>query len=223
MMYTWLELGIPIGYASRELTPETEVLPNILSIHYGKNLWKEKSLPKDYSEILNKWPLYFAPGYGHFDLKELEEWVIALKSQGVEYFFFDHLHYMLEEPEDHRAASKLAKELKTLSKKLNVHIDLIIQPNKLMEGQKLSLNSIKGGSAIGQAIDNMITLERIADQKNIVKISLKAARHKLATLGHIHMEYDPITTDLQEAIVVEEELKEQEPKYNNFLKNKVIK
>ena len=77
--------------------------------------------------------------------------------------------------------------------------------------------------AIGQAIDNMITLERIADQKNIVKISLKAARHKLATLGHIHMEYDPITTDLQEAIVVEEELKEQEPKYNNFLKNKVIK
>lgn len=221
MMYTWLELGIPIGYASRELTPETEVLPNILSVHYQKNLWNMDSMPKDYKTVLGRWPLYFAPGYGHFDLKAMEEWVTALKSQGVEYFFFDHLHYMLEEPEDHKAASKLAKELKTLTKRLNVHIDLIIQPNKLMDGQKLSLNSIKGGSAIGQAIDNMITLERIRDQKNIVKLSLRAARHKLASLGELYMEYDPITTDLQETIVVEEELR-QEPGYNGFLKGKII-
>jgi hypothetical protein len=123
-----------------------------------------------------KWPLYFAEGYGHFPLEEIKAWVMEAKAAGISYFFFDHLHYMLEDPEDHKAASKLIKEIKTLAKEQKVCINIIIQPNKLMDGQRLSLNSIKGGAAMGQAIDNLIILERVknSETKNVVKLTLEA-------------------------------------------------
>jgi hypothetical protein len=37
---TMLDKGVAVGYASRELSPETEVLPNLLTLKIGKNLYK---------------------------------------------------------------------------------------------------------------------------------------------------------------------------------------
>jgi hypothetical protein len=203
LMYYWLEAGIPIGYASRELTPETEVLPDLMSIKFLENSRLVEVTPQriaEYKTVLERWPLYFASGYGYFDLSEIKKWVQELRARGVEYFWFDHLHYMLEDPEDHKAASKLIKELKTLAKQENIHIDIIIQPNKLMDGQRLSLNSIKGGAAMGQAIDNLLLFERVKIEgvKDVSKLTLAVARSKLCRTGHIYFQYDKETTTLQE-------------------------
>lgn len=197
LMLRWLEKGIPIGYASRELTPETEVLPNILSLAYEKNIWLaplNDEIKEEIKTKLSSWPLFFANGYGHFPMQDLESWVVDLKQRGVEYFWFDHLHYMLEDPEDHKEASKLIKMIKALAKRENIHIDIIIQPNKLMDNQKLSLGTIKGGAAMGQAIDNLITLERVKYAKNTLQVTMEAARSKLAQLGYFYLGYDPETT-----------------------------
>ncbi|MCK5021427.1 MAG: bifunctional DNA primase/polymerase [Candidatus Peribacteraceae bacterium] len=195
LMHLQLEQGQFVGYASRELTPETEVLPNILSIHCQENVWLSDNIcPARFLPILERWPLYFALGYGFFPLDQLSTWIRDLKNRGVTQFWFDHLHYMLEDPEDHKAASKLMKEIKALAKTENIHISVIIQPNKLMDGQRLSLNSIKGGAAMGQALDNLIILERSG--RNTVKITLERARSKLCELGHFYMKYNPKTTDL---------------------------
>lgn len=199
LMYTWLQQKIPFAYASREITPESEIIPNFLSLQFNENAWTAEinaDRRARYEAAMADWCVYFAKGYGYFPIEELKRWVDELYKLGVRHFWFDHLHYMLEDPEDHKAASKLIKEIKTLSKDLNIHIDLIIQPNKLMEGQKVSLASIKGGSAMGQAIDNLITLERkrntVAD--NIVELELKVGRSKLCRPGKVLLQYNPKTT-----------------------------
>lgn len=204
LMYMWLEAGIPMGYASRELTPEEEVLPNLLSLAFSENAWLAEATEAKQTQWRGKaaaWPLYFARGYGHFPQAEMEEWVKELAALGVQYFWWDHLHYMLEDPEDYKEASKLIKWLKSLAKKTKTHHDIIIQPNKLAEGEKLSLNSIKGGSAMGQAIDNLITFERMRGDgfpPNVSKLTMKAGRSKLCRDGHLYLQYNPETTQFQE-------------------------
>lgn len=211
LMHGLLEKGVSMGYASRELTPESEVLPNILSIHFKENLWESENIQYErFKEAVAKWPLNFCRGYGYLDPKQLEAWIRQLNKRGVKYFWFDHLHYMLEAPEDHQEASKLIKLLKTLAKEEDIHINIIVQANKLYEGQQLSLNSIKGGSAIGQALDNLIILERMNqydldgssnngyDYNNIMRIKLDVARSKLCKLGHFFVRYNTETTDMEE-------------------------
>lgn len=216
MMVELLNKGLPLGYASRELSPQTDVLPNLLSVEHGKNVFLEDVEREAYEATVVEWGLYFAKGYGYFPLESMKSWVRGLKQLGVEYFFFDHVHYMLEDPEDHKAASKLVKELKTLSMQENIHIDLIIQPNKLMEGQKLSLNSIKGGSSMGQAIDNLVILNRVrGGQPNITRVALDVGRSKLCKPGHFFVEYDPSTMRFTEVEYKKEEPKPEAPTYSN--------
>jgi len=194
--------GLKVGYASREMRPSVEVLPNLLSCEFLKNMFLEdniRSIPEgEIREAVEKWQIYFAGGFGLFNMDDFRTWALKLKTQyGVNHFFMDHLHFMLEDPEDHQAASKLVKGIKTFAIEEDVSIFLIIQPNKLMEGQKLGRNTLKGGSAIGQAIDNLITMVRVPSDnledgsKNLSKISVDFARHKVAKTGEFYLEYDP--------------------------------
>jgi hypothetical protein len=221
LMYKHLQRGIPFGYASRELNPATEVIPNLLSIATGNNAWKAEindGFRRLSSSVLSAWPLYFAPGYGHFKLEEIEKWFITLKSIGVNHFLFDHFHYALEK-EDYDSTASLIKQLKTITKKLDIHLNLIVQPRSLREGESLSLATLRGGAAIGQALDNLFILERVRDQDNVSKLTLEVARHKLAKLGSIYLKYDPDSTTLEE---VARELIQEPPRipqgaqYNRF-------
>lgn len=200
LLYKHLQRGIPFGYASRELNPATEVIPNLLSIATGLNVWKEEvdeGFKTKSQQVLSAWPLYFSPGYGHFKLEELEKWFIELKQIGVNHFLFDHFHYALEK-EDYDATASLIKQLKTITKRLDIHLNLIVQPRSLREGENLSLATLRGGAAIGQALDNLLILERVRNEDNISKLTLEVARHKLARLGTIYLKYDPTSTTLEE-------------------------
>lgn len=201
LQWLWLQNGVKFGYASRELDPDTEVLPDYLSMEFDSNV-RLKPLTDDlvaqYKEKLNVWNIPFAGGRGHFPIDKLEEWVGAMKNMGIEYLFLDHLHWMCSDPEDYKEASNLSRMLKLFARKYQVHIDVIIQPKVLMEGQKPSLTSMKGGSAIGQNIDNFFTLERVPGQKYVSKLSLKAKRSRLAQTGEIYLQYDPQTLKFME-------------------------
>jgi KaiC/GvpD/RAD55 family RecA-like ATPase len=210
LIYSYLKRGVPFGYASRELSPATEVLPNFLSIDFGTNIWKANitdGFKKAAREALANWPLYFAPGYGYFDPKEMRKWFEEMKSIGVNHFLFDHLHYSLMS-EDYESTTKLIKELKTITKELDIHLNLIVQPRSLRDGERLSLATLRGGAAIGQALDNLLILERVRGQDNISKLSLEVARHKLCRLGDIYLKYDAESTRFEE---VEKVLVEPEP------------
>lgn len=200
LMYRSLDRGIPYGYASRELNPATEVIPNLLSIAIRSNAWKssiDTNFRQQSTAIVARWPLYFAPGYGHFSLDAIESWFTSLKGLGVSHFLFDHFHYALE-TEDHESTSRLIRRLKSLTKELDIHLSLIVQPRSLREGEALSLATLRGGATIGQALDNLLILERVRGETNISKLSLEVARHKLADLGHVYLKYDSETTSFEE-------------------------
>jgi len=204
LIYDWISAGTPVGYASRELSPESEVLPNLFSLKFKEDAWRvemTEDRKMKYKEVASTWPLFFSSGYGYFILEDLTQWMKELHLMGVEYFFIDHLHYCLDDPEDYKQASKFSKQLKTLCKELNIHIDLIVQPNKLLDGQELGINSLKGGAAIGQALDNLLIMERESGYKNISKITLRVSRSRLATTGYFYLKYDKDTTDLIECKV----------------------
>jgi hypothetical protein len=217
LMHKWLERRIPVGYASRELTPESEVLPNLLSIHFEENAWMAELSPERraaYGEVVGSWPLYFARGYGYFPLDSFKAWVDALQKLGVHYFWVDHLHYCLEDSEEFKEAVTFARELKTLTKTHNIHIDLVVQPTKIVEGMKLGLNTMRGGAGIGQAIDNLFIMERLRGPqfpKNITKLTLDVARSKLCEPGTIYLEYNKQTTRFEEVALIEEELEPSPP------------
>lgn len=200
LIYKHLERGIPFGYASRELNPATEVIPNLLSIAMQKNAW-HASLDDTYQnaarQALSQWQLFFAPGYGYFDIEQIETWFRALKDLGVDHFLFDHFHYALQ-GEDYESTARLIKGLKALTKTLDVHLSLIVQPRSLREGEQLSLATLRGGAAIGQALDNLLILERVRNEENVSKLTLEVARHKLASLGSIYLKYDKTTTAFEE-------------------------
>lgn len=215
LMLSWLDRGIPVGYASREISPETEVMPSLLTIALKKNIRlmeMDDPLIVEMTKRVEPWPLYFTDGYGAFEINELRGWVSDLVSKGVKYFWIDHLHYLLFDPEDHKEASKFIKSLKTMAKEYNVHFDLIVQPNKMGDGQSLGINSIKGGAAIGQALDNLFTMKREVDvdtgkKMDVIKLTLEVARSPLARPGHIYLMYD---RELQTFTVAEEKLVENE-------------
>lgn len=204
-----LKEGKSVGYASRELDPATEVLPNLLSIGLNTNMWHADvtdALKAKAQEMVKGWKLYFAPGYGYFPLEQLEAWFRALAAEGVNYFLFDHFHHALM-TEDYESTVNLAKRLKTLTKELNIHIDLIVQPRNLRDGERLSLATLRGGAAIGQALDNLLILERRRgiEVANVSELKLEVARHRLATPGKIYIQYDPITTTFQEVDLIMED------------------
>jgi hypothetical protein len=201
--------GKCVGYASRELDPATEVLPNLLSIGLNTNMWHAditEELKTKAQDLVKNWRLYFAPGYGYFPLEQLEAWFRALASEGVSYFLFDHFHHALM-TEDYESTVNLAKKLKTLTKELNIHIDLIVQPRNLRDGERLSLATLRGGAAIGQALDNLLILERRRGVQvpNVSELRLEVARHRLATPGKMYIQYDPITTTFQEVDLIMED------------------
>jgi hypothetical protein len=212
---TQLDKGVPVGYASRELSPESEVLPNLLTIKLGKNLYKAKDLLEgDLVEAMKGWKLAFAPGYGAFQGNELFDWMDECRLFDVRYFYIDHLHYCLINSEDFQEVAELARKLKTYAKTHAVHIDLIIQPKGLDPSfpVDLDIHHIRGGASLGQVLDNLITLQRQRGEDgnyiDVTKVSLKRSRSKLSSIGSFFLQYNK---ELMTFRVVEEASSEPTP------------
>jgi hypothetical protein len=209
LIYQMMQRGVSIAYASRELSPAAEVIPNLISIATGNNAWKAEitdTFKTFVREMASRWPLRFAAGYGYFPPDKLVAWMREMKESGVNHFLIDHLHYCLK-GEDYESTAELIKIIKTQTKELDVHVNLIVQPRSLREGEKLSLSTLRGGAAIGQALDNLLILERVRGESNISKLSLEVARHKLAKPGSVYLSYDSESTLFTEVdrVLVQEE------------------
>lgn len=204
IIHSLLTKGEKVGFASREMVPATEVMPALLSVEFQSNTWKE-----EYSQELEDkarqlvWlpNLYFAPGYSYFPLEELTEWVLQLAEQNVRVLVFDHLHYGLMTPEDHKEASLYIRQLKTLAMQTGIHFIVVVQANKLGQDEKLGRNSLKGGAAISQTLNSLITIERVKkgeyeNAENVMRVELQFARSPLAKPGEFYMQYSRETTDL---------------------------
>lgn len=209
--------GHASGYLSQEMRPDSEVIPNYLSILCQENAWKAEMTEERrerYMEEISKMKVYFSPERGHIPFDQIKTWITYLaQSENVKFFFLDHLAFCQKESENYAEASELIRSLKKLCTDLNVTLISIIQPQKLQFGQSLGLESMRGGAALNQACDMVLTMEREnphsfdnpQDARNVSKIQTVKARHKLSKLGKCHIKYNPITTDIEDCEITWED------------------
>jgi archaellum biogenesis ATPase FlaH len=201
LIHNWLKKGISVGFASREMNVENEVTPNFLSMSFEENAWKAEMTEervKSYTNEMLSWPIYYTKEYGYLEVEEFKAWVLALKKQGVLYFVLDHLLYAMANPEDFKEVSYFMREIKRFVNEEQIHLDVIIQPRNLQLGERIGAHSLRGGANISQAINTLLTLERVPEHRNVVKLSLEFGRSKLAQQGSIFLQYDFETTAFSE-------------------------
>lgn len=203
-MVKMMDRGLAMAYASRELDPATEVMPNLVTLAMQQNVYKNRLTADAIKERIQKWKLVFSEGIGQYDDPEdLFKWIEAKVEEGIKYFWIDHLHFCLPDSEDFKALSSFIRKLRTMSRGRMVHIDLIIQPKggttqhtksgKLIDND-LDIGMLRGGASLGQGLDNLITMQRSRDDEgnkiDVSKITLKTTRNKLAKLGSFYVSYD---------------------------------
>jgi replicative DNA helicase len=85
----------------------------------------------------------------------------AVRRYGVKVVCYDNLQLMSRSLEHQtQEISRLTKEFKALALELNIFIILIIQPNRVAEGQIVAARNAMGSSAIEKDVDCMICLHR---------------------------------------------------------------
>lgn len=211
MMYMRLASGTPIGYLSRELKPSSEVLPNLFSIEFGLNFWtlkkddpdKFKTVVEQAAKRLASWPIYFSDGLGIMSIEEIAQFVREAKKQGVNYFYLDHFHRCMLDSEDRKEIARFISDLKRLVSEENIHLNLIVQPTKVGD-RDVSYSDMRGSVVIEQEVDQLWQFNRTED-KNITRLTLAAARHRLAKPNSdIYFAYDPTTTRMTEIVRTEQ-------------------
>ena len=200
LIHGLIQRNKPVAYASREMYPDTEVLPDLLSVELQKSIYKTDLSEQKIQDIVNDWPLYFSKGYGHMAEQSLSNFIeMHKRDHGVDVFFVDHLQFLTKE-EDYKEMASIIKTLIRLAKQEQVCIVLVIQPKNVEYGQELGLNTLRGGAALGQGITALFTMKRLKEpgSENITQLKLVAKRSKLAKEGSIYLKYDNITQDLSE-------------------------
>lgn len=223
LIYNLLEQGVPVGFASAEMDPASEVLPSLASIKAEENSWLEETNEErtaKYKSFIDKWPLEFLGSYGTTPIERFHEWVKICKSKGIKYFFADHAHFLCSGSEDHKLLAEYVKQLKYITMTEEVCIVLVVQPSNIADGQQLSMNKLRGGANLSQVMNALLVLERHRGPdgrpvQNISRLTLDATRSKLARPGHIYLEYDPVTTRIVE-VHPDEAQDPQPPLYGQY-------
>lgn len=85
----------------------------------------------------------------------------AVRRYGVKVVAFDNLQFLVRSIE-HTAAetSRVSKMFKELAMELNILILLVVQPNRVREGEIVSARNANGSAAIEKDVDVMIALHR---------------------------------------------------------------
>lgn len=212
LIHTLVEASRKVGFISLEMDPNTFIKPSLMSIALKRDMRAQKDPEKItalFAECLEKASyldnLHFFMRYGSTPAQDICDWVKYIyEEKGVDHIFLDHIGYSLRDQMDISEHSKLAKALKTLTIKYPIHFYAIAQPPKLgmdKQGnkQRVSKDTLFGGSVWGQTLDNLITLERVKDKENELAVRLAESRFPSSRPSmdeYILMVYDRETCSL---------------------------
>jgi len=161
----------PVLIFSSEMKPKT-ILRKMISIKSGRPL---DQLTKPELENVLKWistlPIYFVDVYGELGLRELKDSIYYAKRRyGIGLVVIDHLHFFLKYSADNErtAIDHGLKEIKSWAMDLGIHIVLVVHPTKLTYDNKVvHLNDLKGSSGLKQIPDNVLSIWRSREEKDL--------------------------------------------------------
>ena len=118
---------------------------------------------------LGAMPLYIMDHYGHLTPKKMVDSIkYAVRRYGVQTVLIDHLGFMVTSGSDERAQiENVVRELAVVAYSLKVTIMLICHPRTLSsEAQRVTLDDLKGASAIKQDASEVIVIVRDPPKPN---------------------------------------------------------
>lgn len=112
-----------------------------------------------YADMLKAVPMYFGYSPGIAMSKFIDTCRIARDRFGCGVICLDNLQFMIRSKEEVDYGNA-TKAFKNLALELNITFLLISQPRKMVEGESITYDTLKGSSAIGQDADTVILLHR---------------------------------------------------------------
>lgn len=191
---------------SSELSKE-DILGRLFAINRQKSFFKLGR--EDIAEAITffmKTNLFFVDTEGKVSIKEIEEYLeYAHLRYDVQFVMMDHLHFFLPPGSDRQVADieEFMQGLVRNALRLKIHIWLIAHPQKLKnETGRVSLNDLKGGSAIKQDSFNVGCLwrDRSKEKEGVHKVFLdfQKVRSPAGLGGSVELKFDPVTQSYEE-------------------------
>ncbi len=191
----WIERqGFPVMAFHFENKP-ISIKTKLLEVREGKPFSKyneetqrivplvsEDEFRQDFEELKHsRWKLFQEKedSNGYYEVDELVEVVeYAHRYEGVNYFLIDHLHYFLKTSKSDNPTALIdetMRAIRQLSKRLNIHIFLVVHPAKVGQSKdgkpnRVGIESSKGSSSIGQECDNFMVVDIVEDGISSVNI-----------------------------------------------------
>lgn len=185
IFYNLIKQGESILIASTEMDTE-QVISSLFSMHIGKN-FKDFSAD-EYAKCImwfSEKKIYFVDVHGRLSVNQIEDYICyAKRKYDISFVLLDHLHFFIRYRSENPVVDieNFVFDIVGVAKKTKCNIWLIAHPSKLDNRKGLvSMNDIKGSSAIKQDAHNVLTIrrDREAEEKgfNEVIINIEKVRH----------------------------------------------
>lgn len=213
IFFSLLSQGEKVMIASTEENIEA-VVTALFTMYRGKNF--KNFSDEDYQACI-LWfadkPIYFIDIHGRLSIDQIEEYVeYATRKYDVKYILLDHLHFFIRHISDNpvQDIENFVFSLVALARKTSVNMWLVAHVAKLDNSKGIvSMNDIKGSSAIKQDAHAVITIRRDSkaeeDGRNEVIINCEKVRHISGCGGKKRYLFNTETLCYKECIAEEEE------------------
>ena len=136
-------------------------------------------------------PLYFMDFHGGSDIDDiLDAMEYAAYVHDVEHIILDNMQFMISRnsPKYNSSFDKFEiqdiaiEKFRKFATSKNVHVTLVVHPRKEEEGMKLGMSSVYGSAKATQEADNVLILQKDANNENRKFVEVKKNRYD-GTLG----------------------------------------
>ena len=182
-----LKNGIKTGLASFEMNAVTEVLPSLFSIMTGEN-FRTSSIARDlvkHTEGTLDGSLFepikdlaiFDQHLGQVSLESILQFIEELAQSGTKLICIDHALFLVRSAKESDEHIEVCRQLAMAAGKYKMHIILVAQAPKLIDGTKLGIDTVYGGVAAAMFAHNFITLQRDKTNDDVLEVRLVACRY----------------------------------------------
>jgi len=199
IIYFLLSQGERVIIASTEMKAEA-VLMKLYSIHMKKSFYDftEEEHEKACKYFITKY-LFFIDIYGSLSIDEISDYLdYGNRKYDIKFALLDHLHFFINSGTDRMVneIERFMRGLTIIKAKTNMSLILVAHPAKLKnEAGIVSMNDLKGASAIKQDADNIATLwrDKKGEEKgrNDVYLNFEKVRNDSGLGGKVKYVYNP--------------------------------
>lgn len=217
MQYIAVEKQIPCGFFSLEMSYQMigqRLLSQEARVGGGKLRSGVLSMSdfqklQDAAGRIYKAPLYIVdqPNMQLLDLRALARRLVV--EHGVKIIFIDYIGLIGTENPNAKvfeSQSEVSKSLKALARELGIPIVALCQVTREAEGEKPSLNQLRGSGSIEQDADVVMFLHRtrLEEQVPAQEAELIVAKQRNGSTGNVKLTYLPPYTKFENAAKEEE-------------------